>query len=221
MLAKIPLQLYYWAMSTIQIQPGSEAMKALAHPLRVRLLGLLRADGPSTASRLAERLGLSSGLTSYHLRLLAGAGLIIDQPERGTARDRWWAATHESTTWRYEDFGDARAWDAAMGDSAMLWETFRHRAVEAFESDRSAWSEEWTAVADRSDALLRLTPAETEALNAALTAAIDPYVELSHARRDGHAASAAEVSPVVVFRTVVPVHDVASILADPDKKDPS
>ncbi len=204
-------------MSTIQVQPGSEAMKALAHPLRVKLLALLRADGPSTASKLAERLGLASGLTSYHLRFLADADLIVEQPERGTARDRWWAAAHESTTWRFEDFGDAAAWDAAMGETAVLWEAFRRRAVEAFESDRSAWSDEWQAVADRSDALLRLTPKETEALNAALSAVIAPYVELSHARRDHSTGPETDVSPVVLYRTVVPVHDVASVLAEPEK----
>jgi hypothetical protein len=33
------------------------ALRALAHPLRLRLLGLLRAFGPSTASRLAQRCG--------------------------------------------------------------------------------------------------------------------------------------------------------------------
>jgi DNA-binding transcriptional ArsR family regulator len=46
-------------------------LRGLAHPLRVRLLGLLRSDGSSTATRLAERLGQSSGATSYHLRQLA------------------------------------------------------------------------------------------------------------------------------------------------------
>ncbi|KAA3636239.1 MAG: ArsR family transcriptional regulator [Armatimonadetes bacterium] len=201
-------------MSTIQVQPGSEAMKALAHPLRVKLLALLRADGPSTASGLAERLGLSSGLTSYHLRLLADAGLIVDQPERGTARDRWWSAAHESTTWRFEDFGNAAEWDAAIGKTTVLWEAFRRRAVEAFESDRSAWSDEWQAAADRSDALLRLTPAETEALNAALTDVIAPYVELSHERRDSRDGPETDVMPVVVYRTIVPVRDVASVLTD-------
>ena len=52
------------------------AIRALSHPLRVRLLDLLRFDGPSTATLLARRVGESSGATSYHLRQLARHGFI-------------------------------------------------------------------------------------------------------------------------------------------------
>src|ERR671931_1012199 len=64
-------------------------MWALAHPLRFRIMELLR-EGPSTASRLARRLGESRGSMSYHLRALAGVGAILEAPELGTRRERWW-----------------------------------------------------------------------------------------------------------------------------------
>ena len=51
------------------------AMWAIAHPVRFRIWELLR-EGPSTASRLAGRIGESRGSASYHLRMLARAGLI-------------------------------------------------------------------------------------------------------------------------------------------------
>lgn len=44
----------------------AKGLRALAHPVRVQLVGLLRKYGPSTATRLAERLGVSSGTASYH-----------------------------------------------------------------------------------------------------------------------------------------------------------
>jgi len=66
------------------------AVKAFAHPLRVRLYYLLDADGPATASGLAARVGESSGSTSYHLRQLARHGVIVEVPGRGTAKERWW-----------------------------------------------------------------------------------------------------------------------------------
>jgi DNA-binding transcriptional ArsR family regulator len=53
------------------------------------MLELLR-DGPSTASRLARALGESSGATSYHLRALAKAALVEEEPGRGNGRERWW-----------------------------------------------------------------------------------------------------------------------------------
>jgi DNA-binding transcriptional ArsR family regulator len=53
------------------------------------MLEVLR-EGPSTASRLARALGESSGATSYHLRVLAKAGLVEDEAERRNGRERWW-----------------------------------------------------------------------------------------------------------------------------------
>lgn len=66
------------------------ALKALAHPLRVRIYDLLSERGPQTASTLAELIGETSGATSYHLRALAGHDLIREVPGRGTGRERWW-----------------------------------------------------------------------------------------------------------------------------------
>ena len=59
------------------------ALRALAHPLRGKLLAALRIDGPATASMLARRYGESSGATSYHLRQLARYGFIEDDASRG------------------------------------------------------------------------------------------------------------------------------------------
>lgn len=66
------------------------ALKALAHPMRVEIFDVLSQVGPQTASSLAERLGESSGATSYHLRALAKHELIREVPGRGSARERWW-----------------------------------------------------------------------------------------------------------------------------------
>jgi DNA-binding transcriptional ArsR family regulator len=65
------------------------AVRALAHPLRLRILDLLRFDGPATATMLAARVGESSGSTSYHLRQLARHGFIEEAPTHG-GRERWW-----------------------------------------------------------------------------------------------------------------------------------
>jgi DNA-binding transcriptional ArsR family regulator len=70
-------------------EPTRVQMWAMAHPLRLQLIALL-GEGPSTASRLARRLGESSGATSYHLRVLARVGAIVEDPELGTRRERWW-----------------------------------------------------------------------------------------------------------------------------------
>lgn len=77
-------------MCMTQTPPDNRAaVRALAHPLRLRLLDLLRFEGPSTATLLATRLGESTGATSYHLRQLGRFGYIEDAGG-GRGRERRW-----------------------------------------------------------------------------------------------------------------------------------
>src|SRR6266480_7471248 len=74
------------------------ALRAIAHPVRMRLVGLLRREGPLTATRAAELLGESSGTCSFHLRQLARYGLV-EEAGGGTGREKPWRATTTSTAW--------------------------------------------------------------------------------------------------------------------------
>ena len=49
--------------------------KAMAHPLRVRILGILD-DRVASPSELADELNADLGVVSYHVRTLARAGLL-------------------------------------------------------------------------------------------------------------------------------------------------
>jgi DNA-binding transcriptional ArsR family regulator len=150
-----------------------ESAKALAHPLRMRIVGSLRLDGPATASMLAERLAVSSGLTSYHVRRLADAGFVEpDDGQVATGRERWWRAAHDMTTWRAGDLdadADARATEqwlqtyAARHGIEQLDDWIRRRP----EAD-PAWREATTI----SDYVLELTPDELRALEAEIDAVI-------------------------------------------------
>jgi DNA-binding transcriptional ArsR family regulator len=66
------------------------SVRALANPLRQRILRELRALGEATATSLAARIGVTTGGTSYNLRVLADAGFIEEVPERARRRERWW-----------------------------------------------------------------------------------------------------------------------------------
>src|SRR5829696_3333495 len=77
------------AMPDRPVEPSRVAMWAMTHPIRFRIYEQLR-DGPATASQLARLLGESSGTTSYHLRMLARAGVIEEDVSLGTRRERWW-----------------------------------------------------------------------------------------------------------------------------------
>jgi DNA-binding transcriptional ArsR family regulator len=64
--------------------------KAMSHPLRREILRHLGTHDAATSTTIAQALGENTGTTSYHLRLLAGAGVIEDIPERAHGRERWW-----------------------------------------------------------------------------------------------------------------------------------
>lgn len=62
----------------------------MSHPLRREMLRRLGEHGPATSTTLAEALGENTGTTSYHLRVLASAGVIEEVPGRTHGRERWW-----------------------------------------------------------------------------------------------------------------------------------
>ena len=67
-----------------------EELRALAHPMRQRILRRLYQAGPATSTTLARDLGENSGIMSYHLRLLAEHDFVREVTGRGQGRERWW-----------------------------------------------------------------------------------------------------------------------------------
>jgi DNA-binding transcriptional ArsR family regulator len=168
------------------------ALRAMAHPMRLQILGSLRVDGPATSAVLARRLGTDSGQTSHHLRLLARHGFVLEAPELGKGtrgRERWWKAAHEST--RFADDLGPGATDAVRameGAARQVWAQNVDRYAE--QAARGEWSPEWRAAAGGGDMVVRLTP---EALNA-MRDEIEQLVE----RHDRGADPDAETVVVVV-----------------------
>jgi hypothetical protein len=69
-------------------EPDPRSLRALAHPLRWRLLDLLGAEGTVTVTRCALVLGQSTASCSYHLGILAKYGYIV--PAGGEGREKPW-----------------------------------------------------------------------------------------------------------------------------------
>jgi DNA-binding transcriptional ArsR family regulator len=84
-------------MSTIDVR-DPKAMRALANPLRLKLLGLLRQDGPHSVGELSELADAAPGSVSYHLGTLARFGFVEEAPELARdGREKWWRASHTLT----------------------------------------------------------------------------------------------------------------------------
>jgi DNA-binding transcriptional ArsR family regulator len=148
-------------------------LRALAHPMRIKIVGLLRIHGPATATTLAQRLGVNTGATSYHLRELAKAGMVEEDESRGNARDRWWRSVYAST------FLDDTEILAKEPDAALSYlrgvaqvnaeEMFRH--VE----DLPGLPQEWQAASTISDYGLHLTAEQLTGLLEELVAVLAKY----------------------------------------------
>lgn len=179
----------------------SDKLRCLAHPLRSRLLGALRLDGPATSAKLARRLGTNTGATSYHLRELAEVGLVREVEDLGTARERWWAAAHQMSSFSEADFredpDDRAAVDWLMAHNLQL----TTRCREDWLIGRKGWTEEWVRASDVSDYALELTPAQTRAMNDELAAVIERY------RVEGPAEEG-DVQQVLVLLDAFPVREV-------------
>ncbi len=71
------------------VQADPTALRALAHPVRWKLIDVLASEGTATATRCSELLGESTATCSYHLGILAKYGYITRVAGRGW-RDKPW-----------------------------------------------------------------------------------------------------------------------------------
>jgi predicted ArsR family transcriptional regulator len=157
-----------------RVRLDERALRVLAHPLRNRLLGRLRCDGPATATALAAELDTNTGATSYHLRKLAEVGLVEETGE-GRGRQRWWRAAHDMHSWSVAD-----AAGNPDAEAAVTWlqdEQLRLYAgqVESWVAERSQWPLEWRDAAGASDYMLHLTPDQLTRMSREIYEVVERY----------------------------------------------
>ncbi len=147
--------------------------KAVAHPLRLRIIRLCGA-ADLTNKQLADRLGRDPGTVLYHVRQLLAAGFLeaapvragasgaLEKPYRSTGRS-WWI---DSTP----------AGDLPGGAMAPL-EAFREELAETGPASISTMSR----------FVLRLSADDLEAMTGRIQAVLDEYID-TDAARSGEAA---------------------------------
>lgn len=196
---------------------SAPALRALAHPLRIRILDELSAYGPLTATGLAERLGESSGVTSYHLRQLEKHELVREVKGRGTARERWWERRPGGIA-----TPDARVF--APGSAERLatqlitneWERGRQQNYHEFLAEgEDTFGAEWIEASTSDTANLRLTPEELRRLATDVEAVIDGYVQ----RHRGNASPGSR--PVQIHFNAFPLVRGESAPTESRTEDPS
>jgi predicted transcriptional regulator len=94
-----------------------DAIKAMTHPLRLRLLELFRSGVELTATQCAERTGESVASCSFHLRQLEKYGHVERAEAHG--KERPWRAVSHSYSVR-PDLTDPESWPAARAFGTMF-----------------------------------------------------------------------------------------------------
>jgi DNA-binding transcriptional ArsR family regulator len=177
-------------------------LRALTHPLRTRLLGALRADGPATASELGRRFNESSGATSYHLRQLARYGFVVEDEEQPSRREKRWRAAHGLSSWDVADFmGDPASRSAlrVLDRERIRWMVDR---LQEWYAERPDWPREWISAAQDSDITVRMRAEDLAELSRELWEVAARYAERGRPTGD------VEAEQVVVYLHAFPTKDV-------------
>jgi predicted ArsR family transcriptional regulator len=149
------------------------ALRAMAHPTRLSLIGVLRREGALTATQAADLIGESPASCSFHLRQLAKYGLV-EEAGGGRGRERPWRATTMFTSWPDVAEGpDARAASRMLG--SVLAERY-FDALRRWLDSKADEPEEWQQAAQFGDTMLYVTPDELAALRAETDAMMDRFI---------------------------------------------
>jgi len=64
-----------------QLTVSSEILRAVAHPLRMKILEFIDEHGNINVNKIYNNLDLEQSITSQHLKILRNAGLVITERE--------------------------------------------------------------------------------------------------------------------------------------------
>jgi predicted ArsR family transcriptional regulator len=153
------------------------SLKVLANPLRQRILRILQREGEATSTTLAKELGVTTGGTSYNLRVLAEHGFVEEVSGRNKGRERWWRSARPDLRFpRYSAQDEEMR--AVLDELNQRWFAEDLAAMAAFERARPGLGE-WGDAVPYSRGRIAVTVDELAQL-------FDDYLALlnRYARRD-------------------------------------
>ena len=149
-------------------------MRALAHPVRMRLLEELTLRGPLTATEASGFVGESPSSCSFHLRTLAKYG-FIEEAEGGTGRQRPWRAVSIGSRWETTSETPTATRAAGEALAAVVRERDR-RLLEQYLARTDEFDDQWRRAAFNSNYAGWLTAAELADIQEKLHELWEPYL---------------------------------------------
>jgi DNA-binding transcriptional ArsR family regulator len=163
-----------------------KAMRALANPLRLRILGLLRASGPHSVGELSELADAAPGSVSYHLSTLEKFGFVEEAPENARdGRERWWRARHQAT--HYEPSELLADPESAAAGRAMRQSFLHGHLTEqlAYLDGEAALPIEWVKGATAGDTMAYLTAEELRSFSDEINSLAEKWDAYKDSARPG------------------------------------
>lgn len=149
-------------------------LRALSHPIRVKLYETLAMEGPLTATQAGELIGESPSTCSFHLRQLAKYG-FVEEAGNGKGRQRPWQAKPQSL--HIETSGDNPEVSAASRALGGLWEDRHLGQLRTWRETDASYPKQWRDAASDSASLTFLTPDELQELGDEFHALMGRYVD--------------------------------------------
>ncbi|MEV3930124.1 MULTISPECIES: helix-turn-helix transcriptional regulator [unclassified Streptomyces] len=161
-----------------------QAMRALAHPVRLAILDRLHRHGPATATDLAPDVGATPSVTSWHLRHLAGFGLVRDSEPGPDRRRRRWEAVARG--FRFEtplDPADEEGRSAARVLSRQMFQRTADLPARWAAEVEPTLDPAWSRAAGLADTRVVVSPEELAAIEDGIERVLAPYVTRDPAER--------------------------------------
>jgi DNA-binding transcriptional ArsR family regulator len=179
-----------------------QALRALAHPVRLAILDRLARHGPATATQLSTHVGASPSVVSWHLRHLAGFGLVADWDGATSRRERWWQAVAKGFRFTLPD--DPEGQDAARQLQGEMFARYAELPQQWLLRDEPRLDAPWRRLAGMANTQILVGAEELAALEDAIEELLAPYVR----RKNGPPDEAPEgARRVRMLRYVLPEAD--------------
>jgi DNA-binding transcriptional ArsR family regulator len=65
----------------ISISENLEALKAIAHPLRLQIIGFIHENTEVNVNKIYNTLNLEQSITSQHLKIMRNAGVVLSRKD--------------------------------------------------------------------------------------------------------------------------------------------
>jgi DNA-binding transcriptional ArsR family regulator len=167
-------------------------LRALAHPLRMKLMQIIAREGKATATDCAREVGESVANCSYHLNILAKYE-FIELAEGGQGREKPWQVVYQGHSWDNVAADDESTLAAEAASEAFM--DFAFAEIRDRLRRLTLEPEDWRNAIGIDDSNEFLTAEEAEAVRAEFRALLDKY----RSRRSDRSARPPGARPVHFF----------------------